>query len=285
MDVPVAPWSREVFGDHAEAVRAGVGQALRNMQANARASHEDTDAETKHAYGWSRYSGQFARIWDELKELPGARRVKPKQFQFALTMVGRGLLYPFRYAETASDVTLARVPSASLLVRELFSFAPVVEDPQHPLFYGEEDEGEPAAVALRAGLSDLPPDTCLVLVPFTCNVDGLLESYWGTAALGEERRLQWAQRPEQLHLPNQATRFHRSEAPPQTEILDTEAQKLEQIGETTSFDQGEEPSFDLSSRSEIDRKRWDRDSDKPGIPPQTEHEPEQPQANEDDEKK
>ncbi|MEU4117814.1 hypothetical protein AB0F71_25380 [Kitasatospora sp. NPDC028055] len=288
MDVPVPPWAHDLFGDHDEKVRAGIGHALRNMQANAQTAHTETAAETKHAYGWSRYSGQFARIWDELKDLPGARKVKPKAFQFSLTLVGRGLIYPFRYAETTADVSLARVPSASALIRELFSFAPAYEE-DLSLFDSLQDEAEPAEVALRAGLADLPKDTSLVLVPFACNADGLLESYWGIGSLGEDRRLQWKFRPQRVQLPTEPTvrRIPAQRSENLAAVAEVPAQQgpeLEQVGATARFDHGEEPEFGLAMRPAIDRQRRDRDDEKPGTPPQTEHEPEKPQASEDDEK-
>lgn len=40
MSEPLSPWSTDVFGKQAAVVRARLGQALRNMQANAQAAHE-----------------------------------------------------------------------------------------------------------------------------------------------------------------------------------------------------------------------------------------------------
>lgn len=63
MSVPLSSWATEVFGKQASAVRVGLGQALRNIQANAQAAQEQADSRTNHAYGSARWQGQFERKW------------------------------------------------------------------------------------------------------------------------------------------------------------------------------------------------------------------------------
>ncbi|GAA2263672.1 hypothetical protein GCM10010430_55310 [Kitasatospora cystarginea] len=267
MDVPLSPWTIDLFGDQAHAVRAGLGQAFRNMQANAQAAQEQTNARTNHAFGSSRWSGQFERVWDELKGLPGAQPVKPHGFAFELMLVGRGLLYPFLYSKTKADVRDARIPSESMLIRELFAFAPARTTNVQGVFDFDILDVTVEPITLRGGLTSVPPETRLVLVPFACNTSELLEAHWGVAALGAERRLDWVTGPEALPLPDAVT-FHGQR------LTSVPAQSDPAVLEHTSFDQGAKPTLTLSSRPNVDRKR--------DVTPLTEAEPMKLQANEDD---
>lgn len=103
------------------------------------------------------------RLQDELKKVPGARAVKPFGFSYELMLIGNGLLYPFRYSKTKSDVRSARIPSQSRLVQELFTFAPApkhIEDPFDLDFGPTVPIAEP-----RGALATVPQGTQLV-VPF-----------------------------------------------------------------------------------------------------------------------
>ena len=266
MSVSLSPWATEVFGKQALAVRAGVGQALRNMQANAQAAQEQAESRTNHTYGSARWQGQFERVWEELKDLPGATPVKPFGFPFELMVVGNGLLYPFLYSKTLSDVRTARIPRESRLVKELFTFAPDPAEVQGAFdFEGFDESGQ--VVEPRGGLASVPRGTRLILVPFACNASELLEAYWGIAALGAERRMVWESVPEPLALPDTVTSHgqHLRSIPKQATASEREL---------TSFDGGAEPTLTLSSRANVDQQR--------DVPPLTEAEPADDQTSEDD---
>ncbi|MFE2426457.1 hypothetical protein ACFXJ5_06845 [Streptomyces sp. NPDC059373] len=266
MSVPISPWATDVFGKQALAVRVLLGQALRNMQANAQAAQEQTDSRTNHTYGSARWQGQFERVQEELKDLPGATPVRPFGFPFELMLIGHGLIYPFLYAKTKSDVRTARVPSESRLVKELFTLAPESAHVQDTFeLDGFDENGE--TVERRGGLATVPPDTRLIVVPFACNASELLQAHWGIAALGEERHLDWKTTPEPLALPATVT----SQSQRLTSIP-TQPRSPER--EHTSFNDGTEPSLTLSSRAEADRLR--------DVPPQTEAGPADDQTNEGD---
>jgi hypothetical protein len=266
MSVPLSPWATDVFGKQALPVRAGLGQALRNMQADAQAAQEQAESRTNHTYGAARWQGQFERVWEELRDLSGATPVKPFGFPFELVLVGKGLLYPFLYSKTRADVRTARIPRESRLVRELFTFAP---DPQveQPGFDFEEFDDSVPAVEPRGALATVPPDTRLILVPFACNSSELLEAHWGIAALGAERRLDWATEPEPLVLPDIVTSHAQ-----RLRSIPTQATSPER--ELTSFDGGAKPHLTLSSRASVDQQR--------DVPPLTEAEPADDQTSEGD---
>ncbi|WP_338671781.1 hypothetical protein V1460_02200 [Streptomyces sp. SCSIO 30461] len=265
MSVSLSPWATDVFGEQAPAVRMFLGQALRNMQANAQAAHEQTNSRTNHTYGTSRWQNQFERVQDELKELPGATPVKPFGFPFELMLVGRGLIYPFLYSKTKADVRKARIPSESQLVKELFTFAPEPKHVQDTFDFGFG--GTALAVEPRGGLAALPQGTRLILVPFACNASELLEAHWGIAALGESRRLEWATVPEPLALPQTVTSYG-------TRLASVPEQTAASERKHTSFAEGSEPTLTLSSRATSDRAR--------DVPPQTEAQPVEDQTSEDD---
>ncbi|WP_405659384.1 hypothetical protein [Streptomyces sp. NBC_00079] len=266
MSVPLSSWATEVFGKQASAVRVGLGQALRNMQANAQAAQEQADSRTNHTYGSARWQGQFERVWEELKDLPGSTPVKPFGFPFELMIVGNGLLYPFLYSKTTSDVRTARIPRESRLVKELFTFAPDPAEVQGAFDFDDLDQSG-QVVEPRGGLATVPPGTRLVLVPFACNASELLEAHWGMAALGADRRLEWATLPEALTLPDTVT-FHGQH------LRNIPKQSTSSERELTSFDGGAEPTLTLSSRGNVDQQR--------GVPPLTEAELREDQTSEDD---
>ncbi|MFD4256436.1 hypothetical protein ACFWR9_02100 [Streptomyces sp. NPDC058534] len=265
MSTSLSPWATEVFGEQAQPVRTLLGQALRNMQANAQAAHAQAESRTNHTFGTSRWQNQFERLQDELMDLPGATPVKPFGFPFELMLVRGGLLFPFLYSKTKADVRKARIPSESLLVKELFTFAP---EPQHVQGEFDLDLGVAAdVVEPRGGLATLPEGTRLVLVPFACNTSELLEAHWGIASLGENRRLMWATEPETLELPQSVT-------PHRTRLTGIPEQAGASELQGTTFADGSEPTLTLSSRAASDRHR--------AVPPQTEAEPVEDQTSEDD---
>ncbi|MDF4250251.1 hypothetical protein [Streptomyces sp. WMMB303] len=266
MSVAVPPWATEVFGEQALPARVRLGQALRNMQANAQAAQEQTASRTNHTYGSSRWQGQFERVQEELRDLPGARPVKPYNFPFELMLINKGLLYPFLHARTKADVRTARIPNESQLIKELFIFAPEPTHVQGSFDFGDEGVSS-ETVSPRGGLAAVPPDTRLILVPFACNASELLEAHWGIAALGEERRLEWKTVPEPLTLPESVKTSRPT-------ITSVPQQPTSPAAEHTSFDQGTAPRLTLSSRANVDRQR--------DVPPLTEAEPVEDQTSEDD---
>ncbi|MFJ5806803.1 hypothetical protein [Streptomyces sp. NPDC093093] len=261
MGMPSSSWTTDVFGNQAAAVRLAVGQGLRNLQANAQAAQEQTASRTTRSYGTSRYENQYERLQDELKDLPGARAVQPFGFSYELMLIGNGLLYPFRYSKTKSDVRSARIPSQSRLVQELFTFAPAPKHTQDPF---DLDFGPTVQTAEpRGALATVPQGTRLILVPFACNASELLEAYWGIAALGMNRQLEWNTDPEPLNLPQSVTSYTlRPISIPS------------QATAHTSFADGTEPTLTLSSRTASDRALQ--------VPARTEAEPVEDQTSEDD---
>ncbi|MEJ8643290.1 hypothetical protein [Streptomyces sp. NBC_00239] len=231
------------------------------MQANAQAAQDQAASRTYNTFGTTRWQNQYERLQDELKELPGARAVQPFGFPFELMLIGNGLLYPFRYSKTKSDVRSARIPSQSRLVQELFTFAPAPKHAQDPF---DLDFGPTVSTAEpRGALATVPQGTQLILVPFACNASELLEAYWGIAALGVNRQLEWATDPEALHLPQSVTSYT-----PQPISIPSQATAH------TSFADGTEPTLTLSSRTASDRALQ--------VPAQTEAEPVEDQTSEDD---
>lgn len=259
MEIPVSAWASELFNDEQTArdLRDGIGQALVDMQANARASQQEADVSSTQVHGVARYRGAFERVSDQLEDLPGAQLVKPNGFQFDLVRVGNGLLYPFCFSKKDANVRAARIQNVWSVIRELFAFAPLSE--QADLFGGYAFD--PSAVELRPRLAALPEGTRLVLVPFACNAAGLLKPYWGVAALADESgTLEWNIDPEPLPLPDAPT--------PKLTIP-------QQLAGHPGFDEGEQPMVALAPRPDAERKL--------DIPPVSEVVPIEPLASENDE--
>ncbi|NEW71027.1 hypothetical protein [Streptomyces rhizosphaericus] len=259
MDTPVSPWASTLFNDEqtARTVRERIGQALVDMQANARASQQEAEVTSTQVHGVARYRGAFERVSAQLADIPGAQLVKPNGFQFDLVRIGSGLLYPFCFTKKDANVRTAKIQNVWSVIRELFAFAPPSQ--QADLFgeYGFD----PSGVELRPRLAALPEGTRLVLVPFACNAAGLLKPYWGVAALADESgTLEWIVDPEPLPLADAPT--------PKLTIP-------QQVAGHPGFDQGEQPIVELAPRSNAERKL--------GVPPVTEAAPVEPLANESDE--
>ncbi|MFJ2406633.1 hypothetical protein ACIOUE_35640 [Streptomyces xanthochromogenes] len=259
MDIPVSAWASELFNDEQTArdVRDGIGQALVDMQANARASHQEADVSSTQVHGVTRYRGAFERVSKQLADLPGAQLVKPNGFQFDLVRIGNGLLYPFCFSKKDANVRTARIQNVWSVMRELFAFAPPSE--QADLF--GEYAFDPSAVELRPRLAALPEGTRLVLVPFACNAAGLLKPYWGVAALADASgTLEWVTDPEPLPLAVAPT--PKLTIPPQ-------------LAAHPGFDEGEQPLVALAPRPDAERKL--------NIPPVSEVAPIEPLTRENNE--
>lgn len=259
MEISASAWASELFEDEQTArdVRDRIGQALVDMQANARSSQQDADVSSTQVHGVARYRGAFERVSEQLADLPGAQLVRPNGFQFDLVRIGNGLLYPFCFSKKDSNVRTARIQNVWSVIRELFAFAPPSE--QADLFGGYAFD--PSAVELRPRLAALPEDTRLVLVPFACNAAGLLKPYWGVAALADESgTLEWVIDPESLPLPDAPT--------PKLTIP-------QQLAGHPGFDEGEQPIVALAPRTDAERKL--------DIPPVSEVAPIEPLTNENDE--
>ncbi|MYQ90220.1 hypothetical protein GTY20_02115 [Streptomyces sp. SID4946] len=261
------PWQEQAFGEHVQAVRHGLGQALRNMHENARNAQEEARVEDKDPYGSSRYTGQFRRIEEELGGIAGALPVRPHGFRFNLMLVGRGLIYPFRYAKKNADVRLAHVPHSQLIRELLTNFGTEPEHEQGVLNFAADTHSASSPLELRAGLRGLPAGTMLILTPFACNAEGLLECYWGVASLGDSgTAVQWASQPETLPVPDTPTTKHGHISLPH---------QTAPAGELGRFDHGTLPEVSLVSRPKADTKRR--------VTPLTEAKPIRPQASEENE--
>ncbi|MER6151334.1 hypothetical protein [Streptomyces hirsutus] len=258
MGIPVSAWATELFHEEKTArdVRERIGQALVDMQANARSSQQEAEVSSTQVHGIARYRGAFERVSAQLADLPGAQLVKPNGFQFELVRVGNGLLYPFCFSKKDASPRTARIQNMWSVIRELFAFAPPSQ--QADLF--GEYSFDPSGVELRPRLAALPEGTRLVLVPFACNAAGLLKPYWGVAALADETgRLEWTIDPEPLPLPEAPT--PKLTIPPQ-------------LTGHPGFDEGEQPIVALAPRPTAERKL--------DVPPVSEPTPIKPLTNEND---
>ncbi|MGA4545775.1 hypothetical protein ACPA54_37885 [Uniformispora flossi] len=266
VDIPLSPWSEDIFRNRAEIVRSRLGLALQEMQANAEAAQRDADTPSTDTYGSSRWTNSYFRLEEHVGSLDGARLIKPKNFRFRLVLVERGLLLPFRYAKRHADVRAARIPNVTEVIRELFRLAP---EPSKPIAVQDDLFGSELAQPARMAATDVdpwagivPPDTRLVLVPYACNADGLLDPYWGVAALRDgDGGLEWVHQPEPLPMP----------AAPVTRRM---LASVEDPSEHRRFSEGDQPSITLSARSKEERVL--------DVPPPTEPEPNEPQTDEDD---
>lgn len=256
------PWAVDLFGrSQVDLVRDRLGQALVDMQENARAAQHEGDVESNHPYGWTRWPGSYRQVARQFEGVEGATVFKPNGFPFSLVHVERGLLYPFRFAMEDVSVRQAKLPSVGPFIRELFTFAP--EPRQGSLF--DDEELSHGRVEVRPKLAALPEGTRLVLIPYACNPHGLLKPYWGVASLLDEQgSLDWVVEPEPLPLPATPTRRRLSAVPQQATAL-----------EHVSFDAGDQPVPILVARPDVDEKR--------DVPPLTEPDPIEPLAHEDDE--
>ncbi|MFI9031105.1 hypothetical protein [Streptomyces sp. NPDC053560] len=246
----------------AQTVRDRIGQGLVDMQANARASHQEGNVSSTQLHGIARYRGAFERVSEQLADLPGAQLVKPNGFQFELVRIGNGLLYPFCFSKRDTSAHTARIQNVWSVIRELFAFAP--PSAQADLF--GEYRFDPSAVELRPRLATLPEGTRLVLVPFACNAAGLLKPYWGVAALADETgTLEWIIDPEPLPLPDAPT---------------SKLTIPHQLAGHSGFDEGEQPIVALAPRPDTERKLAERGL---GPAPVSEATPIEPLTNESDE--
>lgn len=255
-------WAVALFGEERVGlIQERLGQALVDMQENARAAQHEGDVETNHPYGWTRWPGSYRQVARQFEDVEGATIFKPNGFPFNLVHIQRGLLYPFRFSTEDTSVRQAKLPSVGPFIRELFTFAP---EPSQPTLFGDHEFG-PGSVEVRPRLSALPAGTRLVLVPYACNPHGLLKPYWGLASLVDDQgSLEWVTTPEPLPLSATPTRRRLSSVPQQATAPDH-----------VSFDAGEQPVPLLFARPDVEEKR--------DVPPMTEQDPTEPLANEDDE--
>ncbi|MFV5994946.1 hypothetical protein ACNPQM_21420 [Streptomyces sp. NPDC056231] len=256
-------WAVDLFGsEQVVLVRERLGQALVDMQANARAAQNEGEVDTNHPYGWTRWPGSYTQVARQFEDVEGAVVFKPNGFPFKLVHVGRGLLYPFRFSTEDTPIRSAKLPSVGPFIRELFTLAP---RPSQTSIFDENPEFGPGSVEVRPRLASLPEGTQLVLVPYACNPHGLLMPYWGVASLVDEQgTLEWVTTPEPLPLAATPTRRRLSVVPPQVSMV-----------QHASFDSGEQPVPLLFARPDAEQGR--------DVPPMTEPEPIEPLAHEDNE--
>ncbi|MFI7358960.1 hypothetical protein ACIBTP_34140 [Streptomyces avidinii] len=256
------PWALDLFGkDRVGLIQERLGQALVDMQENARAAQHEGDVETNDPYGATRWTGSYRQVARQFEDVEGATVFKPNGYRFKLVHIERGLLYPFRFATEDMSPRHAHLPSVGRVIRELFTFAP---EPSQSMLFGDHKFG-PAGIEVRPKLAALPEGTRLVLVPYACNPHGLLKPYWGVASLIDDQgSLEWVTTPEPLPLPAAPTRRRLSTVPRQAATP-----------EHVSFDEGEQPVPLLFARPDVEEQR--------SVPPMTESDPIEPLANEDDE--
>ncbi|WP_405467517.1 hypothetical protein [Streptomyces canus] len=256
-------WAVDLFGaGQVGLVRERLGQALVDMQANARAAQKEGDVDTNHPYGGTRWPGSYTQVARQFEDVEGAVVFKPNGFPFKLVHVGRGLLYPFRFSTEDDPVHSAKLPSVGPFMRELFTFAP---RPSQTSIFDEDPEFGPGPVEVRPQLAALPEGTQLVLVPYACNPHGLLKPYWGVGSLVDgQGMLEWVTTPEPLPLAATSTRRKLSAVPSQASAL-----------KHASFDSGAQPVPQMFVRPDAEEGRK--------IPPMTEPDPIEPLVHEDDE--
>lgn len=231
-----AHWTHGLFGNvKPDEVRRRIGQALRDMNDNARNSQAGAGVKRRSPYGAARYTNCHERLHEQFDKVKGAYRIKPgNRFGYDLVVVGKALLYPFCFAKKDQDIHTAKIPNVHPGIVQLFEFAP--DPPPVVDLFGEHrfDLG----VAEPSRLGTLPEDTQLVLIPFACNDSGLLKPYWGIAALADDTgTLAWITDPEALPTPATATPRNLSLVSPQAPAPDL-----------ISFDAGAEPVANMSPK-------------------------------------
>ncbi|MFV2196825.1 hypothetical protein [Nocardiopsis sp. LOL_012] len=212
-------------------------------------------------------TNQFDRLLDHVMELgiPDTFTVQPKGAFYRLVVVQGALLFPYHDGSThrAEPSSTWPKPTVSQVVKELFSFAGAsswIQESLEGLDVRTEDE-----VTLRPGLADLPDDTRLVLIPYTMNLSGLLQAWWGEAVLVDDQgSLEWKSGPEELPL---LTADERTGTRPFESVDQPRAQER--------FDSGDLPEVLLSARSVSDRQL--------GIAPMTERQTNEPKSQDNDE--
>jgi hypothetical protein len=196
----VSEWARVTFGDRALPVRRAVVEALQVALNDAQDAQQTSHASTRHPFGATLMARKYEVLAEKLADMDGVRVTRLAGSAFSLVIVGRNMLLPFRYAKDATvPIHQARMTDGQVSgrMRLLFSrFGP------HPLYIQEsllsDDTPDDDEETLFA---NLPGETRLIVIPFACNeLAGLINAWWGEAALGVTGELNWVRPPEQLPL-------------------------------------------------------------------------------------
>jgi hypothetical protein len=260
--LPLVPeWATALFGEDADDVRGRAVKALIETHSLAMDAHRTARQQSYEAYGAARYQGQFERLVDRVGAIDGSRVVKPYGFRHRLVAVGRGIVYPFRYAEDLKkSVRQAQLRDPGETTRVLFSaFGTPPQWAQQELFPGPETSMPMVTDA------DLAEAKIVVVAYAMSRVGGLLAAYWGEGMLSADGLIAWANRGEPDLLPLL------SAADMQEPMPDSQRRKLYIVGEpepdkdNKPFDRQDEPGIDFPQRA-------------PGSVPSSEEDQEDPEA-------
>ncbi|PSK88722.1 hypothetical protein CLV63_1298 [Murinocardiopsis flavida] len=264
MKIPPAEWSTARFGENAAALARALGDGLSDMQDAVLNTQGSARSKTRFASGQARMTNQHERLTEKVMALglPDTFTVRPDRAFYELVVVGDALFLPYCDGAAAQTAPNSAWPKRTMsgIVKELFTFALPAQWVQDPF---EAFEAEPE-VERSPSLASLPENTRLVLVPYTMNLSGLLQAWWGEAALLDDTgALEWKSVPEQLPV-----------RPADTIVREAlrDAAPAGTVGDR--FDAGDLPEVALSPRRDGDRQLE--------VPPVSEIEPMEPKSQDDD---
>ncbi|MCP2169425.1 hypothetical protein [Goodfellowiella coeruleoviolacea] len=251
--IPASTWARRTFGAAADDLGQAVPAALDRAHQLARAAHDIAAMTNLRTYGTTLWAKQYDELFAAISALGEARMAQLQGY--ALVVFGRHAFFPLRYTDRVDvPVTRARLPQPVSPQRaQLYgAHAPSVADPQPPL-PGWDD---PVPADRPRPLPELGADIQLITIAYACNPEaGLLRVEWGEADHVGDGALRWGHH-EPLPLPS---------AEPEL------ARRLRVVGaaeRTARFGHGHQPDIGLDVRAAHLREL--------GVPPDTEHTPDQP---------
>ncbi|MEU5260721.1 hypothetical protein [Amycolatopsis sp. NPDC021455] len=262
MNLRGADWADGAFGDDVHKLRLRIPVALAAAHTRARAGHDATASTSRRVYGNGLWEFQYEELARELLGIDGSRIAKFGGYQ--LVVLADHVFFPLRYSDRAGvPVERARLerPVSAQRERLFGAHAPEIERVE-PLLDEAWEELVPADQ--HEVFPQLGQDTQLVVVAYACNLEaGVLQVEWGQAEHVGDGELRWG---EHSMLPLPAT------------PLVAAAGGLTLAGHATGapwFDSAKEPEITLGLRHPGDVKLE--------VPPQTEHRPDEPQTQDNDE--
>ncbi|MEV5544003.1 hypothetical protein AB0L13_45095 [Saccharopolyspora shandongensis] len=234
--------------------------ALAAAHHRARAAHDSSRSKNLRVYGTALWEAQHEELVSAAANVDGVKVAKLGGYQ--LPVISGNALFPLRYADRAGvPVAEACLPLPVSEQRErLFgAHAPEVEPPTPFL------DDSWAELDLPVGYEVFPQlgeGTELVVVAYACNLEaGVLHVEWGRAEHVGNGELRWGE-----HTPLPLSTPHRAA---ESELSVIGAHTAEQ-----RWDAVNEPDLPLSLRKPSDEKL--------DVPPQTEHHPDEPYFQEND---
>lgn len=199
----------QIFDTDTDRIRAAVEAGLKATQDAALNAHAAGGSTSRRRFTLSstRLDQQFDHILERVQalQISDFRALPPggPGVWYKLAYVHGALLLPVHVAHSSADGPGVKWPRQPVpqIVKELFSLdrrpprwtADTLDDTEEPLPQEE--------IELRTALQDLPPDSRLVLIPFTMTFSGITAAWWGEAKLlNNAGDLQWLIKPEMLRV-------------------------------------------------------------------------------------